>query len=165
MAKNITLMGANYPDVPAVDLPKTGGGTARFYDINVVDNLNSTSATDALSANQGRVLNGRTTFGEWNTADGIRYRKSSRFVELNVLKVFSQGVTIASWSSYKIGAISGYSNDLDAYITCMVLSTGNNRVPTILTVKANGDIEIFNNSTSSLYVTDVYAYGIFVNNS
>ena len=32
MAKNITLMGANYPDVPAVDLPKTGGGTARFID-------------------------------------------------------------------------------------------------------------------------------------
>lgn len=32
MAKNITLMGANYPDVPAVNLPKTGGGTARFID-------------------------------------------------------------------------------------------------------------------------------------
>ena len=32
MAKNITLMGANYPNVPAVDLPKTGGGTARFVD-------------------------------------------------------------------------------------------------------------------------------------
>lgn len=32
MAKNITLMGANYPDVPAVQLPKTGGGTARFVD-------------------------------------------------------------------------------------------------------------------------------------
>ena len=32
MAKNITLMGANYPDVPAVNLPQTGGGTARFVD-------------------------------------------------------------------------------------------------------------------------------------
>lgn len=29
---DITLMGASYSDVPAVDLPKTGGGTARFYD-------------------------------------------------------------------------------------------------------------------------------------
>ena len=56
MAKNITLMGANYPDVPAVDLPQTGGGTARFYDINVIDNLNSDSSTDALSAKQGKVL-------------------------------------------------------------------------------------------------------------
>lgn len=34
MAKNITLMGADYPDVPAVQLPQTGGGTATFYDID-----------------------------------------------------------------------------------------------------------------------------------
>lgn len=59
MAKNISLLGANYPDVPAVQLPQTGGGTATFYDIQVVDNLNSTSATDALSANQGNVLDGK----------------------------------------------------------------------------------------------------------
>ena len=29
---NITLMGASYTDVPAVDLPKTGGGTVTFYE-------------------------------------------------------------------------------------------------------------------------------------
>lgn len=29
---DIDLYGATYPDVPAVDLPKSGGGTARFYD-------------------------------------------------------------------------------------------------------------------------------------
>ena len=29
---NITLMGASYTDVPAVDLPQTGGGTVRFYE-------------------------------------------------------------------------------------------------------------------------------------
>lgn len=32
MAQNITLLGASYEDVPAVTLPKTGGGTATFYD-------------------------------------------------------------------------------------------------------------------------------------
>ena len=32
MAQNITLLGASYSDVPAVTLPKTGGGTATFYD-------------------------------------------------------------------------------------------------------------------------------------
>ena len=32
MAKNISLLGADYPDVPAVVLPKTGGGTAKFVD-------------------------------------------------------------------------------------------------------------------------------------
>ena len=37
---NITLLGASYTDVPAVDLPKTGGGTVRFY-----ENGGSPSAT------------------------------------------------------------------------------------------------------------------------
>lgn len=35
MAQNITLMGANYPDVPAVLLPKTGGGSALFWDRDI----------------------------------------------------------------------------------------------------------------------------------
>lgn len=29
---DITLLGASYTNVPAVDLPKTGGGTVRFYE-------------------------------------------------------------------------------------------------------------------------------------
>ena len=32
MAKNITLLGASYSAVPAVTLPVTGGGTAKFID-------------------------------------------------------------------------------------------------------------------------------------
>jgi len=32
MAQNVTIAGAAYKSVPAIDLPKTGGGTARFYD-------------------------------------------------------------------------------------------------------------------------------------
>ena len=41
MAQNITLMGASYSAVPAVTLPKTGGGTARFTDVT------PTTATDS----------------------------------------------------------------------------------------------------------------------
>lgn len=33
MAQNVTVQGASYSSVPAVDLPKTGGGTARFTDV------------------------------------------------------------------------------------------------------------------------------------
>lgn len=49
---NITLLGASYTDVPAVDLPKTGGGTVRFYEngggtpaISVVDTVDSHGGT------------------------------------------------------------------------------------------------------------------------
>lgn len=33
MAQNVTVAGASYNDVPAVELPKTGGGTATFTDV------------------------------------------------------------------------------------------------------------------------------------
>ena len=47
MAKNITLMGANYPDVPAVDLPQTGGGTARFVaPEEYIKSMNISDTTD-----------------------------------------------------------------------------------------------------------------------
>lgn len=32
MSQSITLWGATYTQVPAVELPKTGGGTAKFID-------------------------------------------------------------------------------------------------------------------------------------
>lgn len=50
MAQNITIMGASYSDVPAVTLPKTGGGTASFDD-----------TTDA-NATAGDIAQGKTAY-------------------------------------------------------------------------------------------------------
>ena len=43
---NITLLGASYTDVPAVDLPKTGGGTVRFYEDGGTTSNNPTLETE-----------------------------------------------------------------------------------------------------------------------
>ena len=59
MAKNITLLGASYPDVPAVVLPQTGGGTATFTD---------TSVTMAAKAH---LRNGRPILIALSTNDGL----------------------------------------------------------------------------------------------
>lgn len=45
MAQNITLLGASYSNVPAVQLPKTGGGTAKFTDTTPT----TASASDVAS--------------------------------------------------------------------------------------------------------------------
>lgn len=49
MAQNITLLGASYTDVPAVTLPKTGGGTATFYDEDEIITYYTGSATPSSS--------------------------------------------------------------------------------------------------------------------
>lgn len=64
MAQNITLLGASYSDVPAVLLPKTGGGTARFDDASVT----TATAADVASgkiflANDGTITTGTASSG------------------------------------------------------------------------------------------------------
>ncbi len=46
---NITLLGASYSDVPAVDLPKTGGGTATFIDEEEIVTYYTGSSTPSSS--------------------------------------------------------------------------------------------------------------------
>lgn len=59
MAQNITLMGASYPDVPAVTLPKTDGGTATFTDVS-----DSTAvAADVLNSKWFYIAQGIRTQG------------------------------------------------------------------------------------------------------
>lgn len=55
MAQNITLLGATYSAVPAVDLPKSGGGTARFTD------------TSPTTATADKILQGFGAYGSDGT--------------------------------------------------------------------------------------------------
>lgn len=53
---NITLLGASYTDVPAVDLPKTGGGTVRFYENGGGGGSSAQIATGTVSGSESIVL-------------------------------------------------------------------------------------------------------------
>lgn len=62
MAQNITLMGASYSNVPSVQLPKTGGGTARFDDTTdatadaTVINVGSSAYVNGVLINGSQVI-------------------------------------------------------------------------------------------------------------
>lgn len=63
MAKNVSLWGADYPNVPALDVPQTGGGTARFTDASVT----TATASDVAQGKIFLVSDGTITIG---TASG-----------------------------------------------------------------------------------------------
>ena len=46
---NITLLGASYTDVPAVDLPATGGGTARFHEVSGSQSITTNGTYDVTT--------------------------------------------------------------------------------------------------------------------
>ncbi len=51
MAQNVVINSVTYQEVPEVDIPKSGGGTAKFYD---------TASADAA---QGDIMSGKKAFG------------------------------------------------------------------------------------------------------
>ena len=58
MAQNVVINGVTYSNVPEVDIPKSGGGTAKFYD------------TAAADISAGDVLTGKTAFGSSGSVSG-----------------------------------------------------------------------------------------------
>ena len=58
MAQNVIINGVTYQNVPEVDIPKSGGGTSKFFD---------TASGDITSAD---VLVGKTGFGSSGSVSG-----------------------------------------------------------------------------------------------
>lgn len=57
MAQNVIINGVTYQNVPEVDIPKNGGGTAKFYDTTNAD----IAAADVLSGKVGFGSSGSIT--------------------------------------------------------------------------------------------------------
>ena len=75
MAQNVIINSVTYQNVPEVDIPKSGGGTAKFYDTTGADFaagdlLSGKSAFGASGSVNGSMANNGSTSGEIETKSG-----------------------------------------------------------------------------------------------
>lgn len=65
MAKNVVIRDVTYNSVPSVDIPQSGGGTAKFYD------------TSTANTGTADVRNGKKFFGASGEATGSMTEKAA----------------------------------------------------------------------------------------
>lgn len=75
MAQNVIINGVTYSSVPEVDVPKSGGGTAKFFDTaeanaGAADVLSGKKAYNASGEFTGNMANNGATGGTISTKSG-----------------------------------------------------------------------------------------------
>ena len=97
MAQNVIINGVTYSNVPEVDIPKSGGGTAKFYD---------TAEGDAAS---GDILTGKSAFNSSGAVSGSMANNGSTSGEIeakNGTVVIPAGYTSGGTVSLKASAVA-----------------------------------------------------------
>lgn len=131
MAQNITLMGASYSAVPAVTLPKTGGGTASFTDVTDT----TAAAADVASGKYFYTAAGVRTQG---TASGGGTSKNVQVVQgttrttSSTLTAIGAEMTVSKtgtydvyWSGMRSNTSSSYTWATQLYIDNVAHGTEN----------------------------------------
>lgn len=122
MAQNITLMGASYSAVPAVTLPKTGGGTASFTDVSDT----TAAASDVASGTYFYTAAGVRTQG---TSSGGGTSKNTQVVQgttrtnSSTLTAIGAELTVSKTGTYDIYYCCFRTNTSTSYTwaTCLYI--------------------------------------------
>lgn len=153
MSKNITILGANYSNVPAVRLPQTGGGTARFDDCTVV----TATAGDVASgkvfvASDGTITTGTASGGGGVDCPTFTMTYDSSWSEVQSVtcdKTFNECVEyINNGCEYAFGVMTAVGTE-EQYLGALTLSvvSGAKCVYSWINASSGFDIEYNSNGT------------------
>ncbi len=107
MAQNVIINGVTYQNVPEVDIPKSGGGTAKFYD---------TSGADMASAD---LLTGKTGFGSGGSVSGGMANNGSTSGTIS-----TKAGTVSIPAGYTTGGTVKIADDEQAKIVASNIKSG-----------------------------------------
>jgi hypothetical protein len=107
MAQNVIINGVTYQNVPEVDIPKSGSGTAKFYD---------TASADITSAD---VLTGKTGFGSTGSVSGSMANNGSTSGTIS-----TKAGTVTIPAGYTSGGTVSISSTEQSKITASNIKSG-----------------------------------------
>lgn len=121
MAQNVVINGVTYQNVPEVDIPKSGGGTAKFTDISDT----TATAGDALSGKYFYTSGGTKTQGSIAT-------KTSSDLTASTLTVTAPAGYYATAASKTLTDASLVSGNIKSGVTIFGVSGTTNVVDTTI---------------------------------
>lgn len=107
MAQNVIINGVTYQNVPEVDIPKSGGGTAKFFD------------TAGANVSAGDLLTGKTAFGSSGEISGSMANNGSTDGTIS-----TKAGTVNIPAGYTSGGTVGISSTEQAKIIASNIKSG-----------------------------------------
>lgn len=128
MAQNITLLGASYQAVPAVTLPKTGGGTATFTDVTDTTAAAADVAQGKYFYNENGVRTQGTSSGGGGASNVVtgtfKYSQTSASAQTITLNYSGSGYPIACIVVLDDGVLNEtYTNTVARYAIAQYFMT------------------------------------------
>jgi len=123
MAQNITLLGASYSAVPAVTLPKTGGGTATFTDVTDTTATAADVASDKYFYTAAGVRTQGTNSGGGGTSKNVQVVQGTTRTTSSTMTAIGAELTVSKagtydiyWSAFRSNTSSSYTYATQLYI-------------------------------------------------
>lgn len=150
MAQNVVINGVTYNSVPQVQIPKSGGGTAIFYDVSDADArtgdiLSGKKAYGSSGAVNGSMANNGDTSGTISTKAGTvvipaGYTSGGTVAISSAEQTNLDSMNIVSGAT--ILGVSGYAMNLNTVVTPIGTEATSARILSGYKAYANGNLVV-----------------------